>query len=609
MSQKGPQEVTKVDGESGWEDPDVPLDPDIDPSASEFAVSEEVHVKEGRKGTKDGRPKEWTPAIGVPTPKFRMWKSDSTNPNQRVKPFCNYWNGLPQWAKENTLLYVYREFPVLLYVDRTPDSENKDYKNQEFNYIDKISGAEPLQDETDLLHRYGCGNYKLVFNALVTGKPNRTLCTVYVTNLGGGDFKSNPPTDRRISDVKNVDLNYPSNASYVSFLRGQGLLPNQIDAIKEGQEMATLEVVKEQQKTTDRLLEAVLDGAKERGNRQPQDSGLMEKAVSGAMDVVKEGSKAAIQITREANEYANKVRGEVNSQQPTADPLETAIKLMGLIHGGAGKDDAEVIELRRQMDQIRNDQMTAMREELKIMREALMKPTNTGNPFDYMKGGMESLRGMMATVDEIRGGGESKSNVAEDIADAAGAPKWLTSAMPIIGQLGRAAEAYFSMRAQQNMPPGTYQPPPPPPTQYAPPTQQWAPSTAPTPGPQLVAARHPLGTLDPTQFDPELSQLLTSISIPLQGHLSSPDATGTDFADWFIGGFGESTYNQIVEFGVDNVVGALYSFQPTLQAIQQFPTEKVQGFVAEFLNPKFEDQEEGEEPESEKESEDTKQPA
>ena len=34
-------------------------------------------------------------------------------------------------------------------------------------------------------------------------------------------------------------------------------------------------------------------------------------------------------------------------------------------------------------------------------------------------------------------------------------------------------------------------------------------------------------------------------------------------------------------------MAALYSFPPTLQAIQQFPVEKVQGFVAEFLNPRL----------------------
>ena len=109
-----------------------------------------------------------------------------------------------------------------------------------------------------------------------------------------------------------------------------------------------------------------------------------------------------------------------------------------------------------------------------------------------------------------------------------------------------------------------------------------------TPGPQLVQARHPLATLDPATFTPELSQLLSAISIPLGAHLTE-DINGSAFADWFMSGFGEGTHGQIVEFGLENVIAALYSFPPTLVAVQGFPVEKVQEFVAEFLNPQFEE--------------------
>ena len=200
MAEKPRPEVLERDGESGWEDPNIPQDLPVgsdsmafSASQSEFTAPMEEHIAETRRGTKGGgQNKRVDPAIGVPDPKFRIFKSDATNPNQRFKPFCNYWNSLPQWAKDRSLLYVYREHPVLLYVERDPEGKQKDF---EFNYIDKISGAEPLQDEADLLNRYGCGNYKLVFNVIETGKPNRTLCTVYAVNIGGGDFKSNPPTE------------------------------------------------------------------------------------------------------------------------------------------------------------------------------------------------------------------------------------------------------------------------------------------------------------------------------------------------------------------------------------------------------------------------------
>lgn len=612
MAENTRTEVLERDGESGWEYQELPpeglestenaKDEAFTSSGSEFAVSPEVHQVEGRKKTQGGgQNKRLDPVIGIPDPKFRLFKSDATNQHQRVKSFLNYWNALPQWAKDNTLLYVYRDHPVLKYIERDPEN-----REQEFNYIDKISGSEPLQDEMDVLNRYGCGNYKLVFNAIEPKKPNRTLCTVYVVNLGNNDFKSNPPTDRRISDSKNVDLEHPNNKAYTAYLRGVGLLPSQIDAIRGEQEMASIELVKDQQRTTDKLLDAVLADKKE---KPVQDPGFMERAVTGAMEVVKEGSKAAIKITQDANEYANRVREQVDSQKvtaPTEAPLALALQIVELMKGGAGSGDSEVVVLRAQIDKLRDDQVSILREELKSIREARANSSST-NPFDYMKSGMEALRGMKSTIDDIAGVGEKTPNPVEEAADSAGVPKWVTQiAMPLVGQIAQAAQGFFAMRAAQNMPPGQYPPPqapgfPPNPQGF--PQSGWngpgqyQPQSPQTPGPQLVQARHPLATLDPGQFTPELIQLLSAISIPLGAHLAE-DINGTAFADWFMSGFGEGTHAQVVAFGTNNVIAALYSFPPTLIAIQSFPVEKVQEFVAEFLNPQFEGDNTPEESES-----------
>lgn len=526
MAEKPRTEVLERDGESGWEDPGIPPDPArdgdsmaFDASQSEFAVSSEEHLVESRKRTQGGgQNKKLDPVIGIPDPKFRLFKSDATNQHQRVKSFLNYWNVLPQWAKDNTLLYVYRDHPVLKYIEKNPES-----KEQEFNYIDKISGAEPLQDEMDVLNRYGCGNYKLVFNAIEPKKPNRTLCTVYVVNLGNNDFKSNPPTDRRISDSKNVDLDHPNNKAYVAYLRGVGLLPSQIDAIRGEQDMATVEVLKEQQSTTNKLVDALVDKSKEKP--ATQDPGFMEKAVSGAMEVVKEGSKAAIQITREANEYANRVREKADQAAPAAateSPLALALQIVELMKGGAGSNDTEVITLRAQIDKLRDDQLSILRDELKSMREARVTSSST-NPFDYMKSGMEALRGMKSTIDEITGGTEKEASIAENVADATGAPKWLTRYAPLLQQGMQLIDGFFRMRTAQNMPPGQMPPPgyPQNPQGFPQPPQQWVPQPAPapgmmpqSPGPQLVQARHPLATLNPGTFTPELTRLLYAISIP-----------------------------------------------------------------------------------------------
>lgn len=613
MAETGEEKVLGRDGESGWDDSNMPPD---DPSAVEntvdtaFTSSEsllaapEAEHKKGTTAGKRGRPEKVDPAIGVPTPPFRIFKSDATNPHQRIKPFLNYWNNLPTWAKENTLMYVYREHPVLLFIERDPDN-----KDQEFNYIDKISGAEPLQDEMDLLHRYGCGNYKLVFNAIMVGKPNRTLTTVYATNLGGGDFKSNPPTDKRISDTKNVDLVHPSNASYVAYLRGMGLLPSQLDAIRESNDMASIEVVKEQQATTNKLVDTVVKMAQDKNDKKSDNTDVLEKAMSGAMDIMAKGSEAAIKVTQEANAYASRVREEADTRRaagvpqvtPT-DPMAIALQIVNLIQGGVKAGDPEVLLLRQQLDKMRDEQVTMMREELRAMRD---KPvSHSDNPFNNIEAGLTAIKKMREMTEEISGGSD-KGSVAEDVADAAGAPKWLIRFAPLLQQGMTLVDGFFRMKVAQNgQPPMPNYPPqgyPQNPQGYPPPNwngpgqqhtqpqpQQWGQPQPQVPGPQLVQAKHPLGTLDPAQFTPELGNLLLSIATPLHVHLAEKDS-GTTFAEWFLGGFPDETFQQIQEFGPDMVVAALYSFPPTLAAIQQFPADQVQGFVAEFLNPQFEE--------------------
>jgi len=614
MAEKHPTEVLERDGEGGWEDPSIPPEPTqseaFTASGSEFATDTQVHVEQGRKGTRGGKPARFNPAAGVPEPKFRKFKSDATDPHQRTKSFYNYWNGLPDWARENTLCYVYREHPVLIWIDR--DKEDKS-PSQEFNYIDKISGTEPLQDDADLLNRYGCGNYKLTFNAIIAGQANRTLCNVYAVNLGGGDYRSNPPTDQRIVDSKNVDLDHPSNKAYVAYLRGVGLLPSQIDAIKGEQEMATVQVLKEQQATTDKLVDTVVKMATDKSERKGDNSDVLEKAMTGAMDIMAKGSEAAIKVTQEANAYASRVREEADAKRVAnspvaADPLTLALKIVELMRGGATSGDAEVVALRAQIDKLRDDQVAMMREELRSLRE---KPASTNNPFDNIEAGLTAIKKMREMTEEISGSGD-KGNVVEDVADAAGAPKWLVRFSPLIQQGLSIIDGFIRMRAGQNIPPGQFPPQAPgypqnpqnfpQATGMAP--QPWAPQPPQAPGPQLVQARHPLATLDPEQFTPELTQLLSAIAIPLGAHLAE-DINGTAFADWFMSGFGEGTHTQIVGFGPEGVIAALYSFPPTLQAVQGFPVEKVQEFVTEFLNPQFEDDTTPDEPGSAIETEKT----
>ena len=111
-----------------------------------------------------------------------------------------------------------------------------------------------------------------------------------------------------------------------------------------------------------------------------------------------------------------------------------------------------------------------------------------------------------------------------------------------------------------------------------------------------------MGTLNPAQFTSELTHILTAISTPLFLHLSENDLNGTTFADWFLNGFPQDTYDSIVGFGLEDVLNALYSFPMIGNGLVQFPPEKVRTFVEEFLSPNFEDDPGDKESEKEPES-------
>ena len=204
--------------------------------------------------------------VRIPTPPVTLFKSDSVSKNHATRVFYTYWNNLPTWAKANITCYVYRDHPVLL----DPPIDPETGKPKWWKYIDKISGSEPVQDDMDFLHRYGCGTYLLRFNELITrgGKDRRTLCEVYIMNVGGGDYKSNPPHDQRIDAIEeNLDLNHPSNKAYVGFLRGQGRLPEQIDETRKTEDMATATVVEKVLEQNSTLVRDALSSARNEGNK------------------------------------------------------------------------------------------------------------------------------------------------------------------------------------------------------------------------------------------------------------------------------------------------------------------------------------------------------
>ncbi len=91
-------------------------------------------------------------------------------------------------------------------------------------------------------------------------------------------------------------------------------------------------------------------------------------------------------------------------------------------------------------------------------------------------------------------------------------------------------------------------------------------------------------------MDPQVAALLGMIRVPFLTQIQDLDLTGTDFAGWFVDGFGMPTHNQIVAFGPDALFGAICSYPPIANdlAAMQMPEKRVREFVAEFCDPKWE---------------------
>jgi hypothetical protein len=575
------------------------------------------------KGTPTLSPPANPDALRFPRPQYKLYKSDHVNQHQKASHFFKYWNGLSAWAQNRSIIYVYRDHPVML----EPPKDLETGKPAWYKYIDKIAGNAPLNDALDILRRYGAGDYHLTFNDSVPKRKGGedTLCQFFVTGLGGGDFTSSPPTDDLINDVAKVDLDHPANKSYVAYLRGKGMLPGQVNSqqTQEGETMAStvVEQVLEQNKG---LIAQVMEKNNKEDKSSGVDSALIGMMVDGAKksnEMVKESFTESMNVLKEAAKAAAPAPGAVQGQAITLADVLTLVKEL---KGNDSGMHTEVMALRTQLADAQEKHM----DRLVSLFEKSQQPQT---PFTPMKEGMEALKMLNGTLDEIRGvrGGDDNSP-AETIVEAAAdmGPKWLKTAAPLIQgviTIGSQVLSAWLMSRQQPQPmpqqygqpyaqpyqqpyypqPAQPQGPAQLPIQIGGPASQTAPVQPPQPQmqPQPMQPQpqpmqpQPMQPLpgDPNMIAPQVRMLIDNILPALASHLTL-DHDGTDFADWFILNLGEVTYNQVKGFGAGELLKALSVYPPSQQVLSGFPPEKVQSLIAEFCEPKFE----GDEDEREK---------
>lgn len=529
----------------------------------DLSATPQEHAKAKRKGSVGGRPAKdrsnvpepvqlGAKPLPVPTAPHKLYKSDATSPAKLTKQFYNYWNTLPQWAKNFCTAYVYRLHPVLLEPPEPLEGETKSYK-----YIDKIDGNTPLQDDMDLLNRYGCGSYKIIFNELgksEKGNNNRVLCESHSMWLGGSDFKSNPPTDERINDISNLDITHPANKSYIAFLRGKGIIPEEINVVKEReeQEMAAIREAQAQDtsRTVDTLVQALV--SKEREPRGGND-GLSLRDVQM---MIADSNRALLAELRAMQPVAPA------PVMPQKDPMDLALQLVTLMNGAKSENAEELRELRSQVQAQNQQQTQAMLEQMKT----LMEQRNTGPAAGAVTDSISGLKQMKSALEDL-GLTVGNGSAAEDVLDAAG-PKWLQQYSPLIEKaIGVAGMWLASRNAPQQMQPLPQQ----------------------NPGMGQVQLPAPAQPQIPPGFPPELAQLLDSVNGPLGNYITDNEVNGSQFANWFIAGYGEQTYESLVGFGAEQISQALLTYPVTARTLMQVPPLRLKTFIEEFCNPVDED--------------------
>lgn len=553
----------------------------------------------------------------LPRPKYTLFKSDATSLNQKSKAGFSWINAAQPWVKDRILIYVYREWPLL----RLLSDEEK--KSGAQSNIDKIPGNDAPQDDIDLLHKYGCGTYKLLVNDI----EGNTVMTIIVVSAGGNDLKSHPPTDRRVSDIGQVDLNRKENTSYVEFLRMRGLLPEQARTSERAENVATIEAVKTVTEQYGALVNRVLDKSDESKN-----GGFDREVMSGVMDVVKDSVRTANEITAKSVDRANEILDGARTQMRDnssgnnggggTDPLQLAMQLVALINKGGG-DSGEIAQLRRELADANNKRLEFLERQLMEAKAApAVAPTG---PFGSITEGVKALRSMREVVDEFSGGGGggsgSGNRVSDAVEEAAGnmLPPWAKPFVAIgVPLLTALAQGYFASRGgvMPGMPSqlqpqpqpypqplqaqlgsggggnngGGYSIPPYPGVPLSPPGPQLVQQAPGAPAPVPSPSSTPAPSSSPSPMDAEMEEVLSSLAIPLGTYMRDEDTDGENFASMVYNVYGKYIFEAVSSAGEAVVLQTVTSYPPMQKRIAGVPRARIERFVREFCAARPQDE-------------------
>lgn len=514
------------------------------------AYSKEKPKRPPGRNRKDGAPPGTVPsalAKDVPSPKYTSFYSDHDNAAQKTRAAWTWWKGLKPAQQDLLDAHVYRTWPVLL--DPIDESEHK--------YIDKIIGAEPIQNDQDFIDRWGAGDYTLYLNVNPASGQRRTLFIAHVKCTH--DFRKFTPTDRRIDNIANLSVTDPANAAYVAWLRSTGKIKNDAQITKEAEEMAAGSAV---------MAELVKDMAQDRRELTQK---LLEKTEQQIVDPPPDPPSPKDVLTDQLAMFKS-----LKELVPSSDPMEMMRQVVAtaqLLVQKDGNSDLKPLmdEIAKLREESRATEREFFRTQLADMKEQLRVVKETPPSSNVLLPDGSNLQSIVekAVAKAVESGTADSDNSWWTDPLKALMPVAVPALIQGLGSFLRPA----APAAPFPMPPASYQAGAPMPPQQA---QLPAPAQ-----PQQAAPPQASGAY--TTGIPQLDALLMQITVPLADALRDGDS-GDTFAEFFITEYGFDIFTQLAGSGVDPIVNILYSYPPLTSTLKPLPREQVTRFISEFAN-------------------------
>lgn len=486
--------------------------------------------------------------------------------------FFQYWKTTDKAYPDRLTCYVYRLWPV---IDRKRLDKNSNI------------GQEPAPvDEDGIYARFGEGDYKII---LSDGILHKQVC---YTILKGFRDPTNFPAQIEYEDVVVDD---PYNQSWIERMKMKGVRfpgdePEEV--VVGGGGGGADSAVAQLTSTVERL-------ALSQMRRESPKSSLDAAMSSTMLDTVAQASKMGNEILQSAFKQANEVgRGErVTMSADPVDQLRTVVEVAKAIApppvvptdmtpfmNMMMESNRSTMEAQVKAATDRTMMLEKMVEDMRKERLEMMKPR-------------EDQQDPLKQIDRVLTI-QQKLMEANPAAESS-TPGWVQAVMqfaPVgIQLLSQAATSFAAAmynRAVANT--GTGQPVPPPnPAQTQP---QAIPGAIPGAMPGATPGAPGTGAPDPSSDTSGgmgmYMEFLNTIAEPLLNHVTNPDMTGADFADWLVRSQsnGQLIYMSLREQGKDAIVQLLQQHEPLWNQLRQIP-QSFDRFLDEFMAYAEEEQE------------------